>query len=50
MSQNRQSEKDHLQAKNDYEVNLKAELEIMQLHEKFNELRDFSWVNLVRMQ
>jgi uncharacterized membrane protein len=50
MSQNRQSQKDHLQAKNDYEVNLKAELEIMQLHEKFNELRDFSWVDLVRMQ
>jgi uncharacterized membrane protein len=50
MSQNRQSEKDHLQAKNDYEVNLKAELEIMQLHEKFNELRDCSWVDLVRMQ
>ena len=22
----------------------------MQLHEKFNELRDFSWVDLVRMQ
>jgi len=50
MSQNRQSDKDHLQAKNDYEVNLKAELEIMQLHEKFNELRDSSWVDLVRMQ
>jgi uncharacterized membrane protein len=50
MSQNRQSEKDHLQAKNDYEVNLKAELEIMQLHEKFNELRDSSWVELVNMQ
>ena len=50
MSQNRQSEKDHLQAKNDYEVNLKAELEIMQLHEKFNELRDSSWVDLVSMQ
>jgi uncharacterized membrane protein len=49
MSQNRQSEKDHLQAKNDYEVNLKAELEIMQLHEKFNELGDFSWVDLVLM-
>ena len=40
MSQNRKAEKDHLQAKNDYEVNLKAELEIMQLHEKFNGLRD----------
>ena len=50
MSQNRQAEKDHLQAKNDYEVNLKAALEIMQLHEKFNELRDSSWVELVRIQ
>ncbi|MBI1762376.1 MAG: DUF1003 domain-containing protein [Acidobacteria bacterium] len=50
MSQNRQAEKDHQQAKNDYEVNLKAELEIMQLHEKFNELRDSLWVDLVRMQ
>lgn len=50
MSQNRKSEKDHQQAKNDYEVNLKAELEIMQLHEKFNDLRDFSWVELMRLQ
>lgn len=50
MSQNRQAEKDHLQAKNDYEVNLKAELEIMQLHEKFNELRDSLWVDLISMQ
>ena len=50
MSQNRQAEKDHLQAKNDYEVNLKAELEIMQLHHKFNELRDSSWVDLLQMQ
>lgn len=50
MSQNRKDEKDHQQAKNDYEVNLKAELEITQLHEKFDELRDLSWVELVRMQ
>lgn len=50
MSQNRQSEKDHEQAKNDYEVNLKAELEIMQLHEKFNELRDSLLVDLLSMQ
>ncbi|WP_372837967.1 DUF1003 domain-containing protein [Phaeovulum sp.] len=39
MSQNRQSEKDRLAAAHDYEVNLKAELEIMSLHEKFDELR-----------
>lgn len=50
MSQNRHAEKDSLQAKNDYEVNLKAELEIMQLHEKFNELRDQLFVDLMRKQ
>jgi uncharacterized membrane protein len=50
MSQNRQAEKDRLQTKNDYDVDMKAEMEIMQLHEKFNELRDSYWVDLVRMQ
>jgi uncharacterized membrane protein len=50
MSQNRQAEKDRLQSKNDYEVDMKAEMEIMQLHEKFNELRDSYWAELVRMQ
>lgn len=39
MSQNRQSAKDRLQASHDYEVNLKAEIEIMALHEKMDELR-----------
>lgn len=34
MSQNRQAEKDRRMASYDYEVNLKAELEIMALHEK----------------
>jgi uncharacterized membrane protein len=50
MSQNRQAEKDRLQSANDYEVDMKAEMEIMQLHEKFNELRDNYWSDLVRMQ
>lgn len=50
MSQNRQAEKDRLQSKNDYEVDMKAEMEILQLHEKFNELRDSYWADLVRMQ
>lgn len=36
MSQNRQGEKDRLTAQHDYEVNLKAELEIMALHEKMD--------------
>lgn len=34
MSQNRQSEKDRLSQANTYEVNLKTELSIQQLHEK----------------
>jgi len=34
MSQNREASKDRLSAEHDYEVNLKAELEIMALHEK----------------
>ena len=40
MSQNRQSQKDRLTAQHDYEVNLKAELEIMALHEKFDLMRN----------
>lgn len=40
MSQNRQGVKDRLDAAHDYEVNLKAELEILSLHEKLDELRE----------
>ena len=40
MSQNRQAAKDRLDAQNDYEVNLKAEMEIMSLHAKLDELRE----------
>ena len=39
MSQNRQATKDRLAAAHDYEVNLKAEIEIMALHEKLDEIR-----------
>lgn len=39
MSQNRQTSKDRLAAANDYEVNLKAELEIMNLHEILDDIR-----------
>lgn len=38
MSQNRQSAKDRIAAKHDYEVNLRAELEIMRLHAKIDML------------
>lgn len=50
MSQNRQSEKDRLNAEHDYEVNLKAELEIMLLHEKIDLLREGQWGELLTMQ
>ena len=38
MSQNRMAAKDRLDARHDYEVNLKAEIEITQLHAKLDEL------------
>ncbi len=40
MSQNRQATRDRLAAGLDYEINLKAELEIMELHKKIEGLRD----------
>jgi uncharacterized membrane protein len=40
MSQNRQSELDRKHAESDYEVNVKAELEIELLHEKIDMLKD----------
>jgi uncharacterized membrane protein len=39
MSQNRQANRDRVAASLDYEVNLKAELEIMAVHEKLDGLR-----------
>ncbi len=50
MSQNRQSEKDRLNAGHDYEVNLKAELDIMLLHEKMDLLREKQWEELLGIQ
>ena len=50
MSQNRQAVKDRLDAAHDYEVNLKAEMEIETLHQKLDELREKQWAELVEMQ
>lgn len=50
MSQNRSAEKDRRDAEHDYEVNLKAELEIMLLHEKMDLLRETQWGELLAMQ
>ncbi|HEY7641716.1 MAG TPA: DUF1003 domain-containing protein [Steroidobacteraceae bacterium] len=50
MSQNRQSAKDRLAAAHDYEVNLKAELEIMRLHDKLDEVRQQHLAQLLEKQ
>jgi uncharacterized membrane protein len=50
MSQNRQSEKDRMGAEHDYEVNLKAELDIMLLHDKVDLLREKQWEELLAIQ
>ena len=50
MSQNRQEEKDRLRIMHDYQVNLKAELEIRQLHQKLDHLLSNQWERLVEIQ
>ncbi len=50
MSQNRQEAKDRLRAQHDYKINLKAELEVRQLHEKIDHLLKHQWEKLVEIQ
>lgn len=50
MSQNRQEAKDRLRAEHDYQVNLKAELEIRYLHEKLDHLLMNQWQRLLEIQ
>lgn len=50
MSQNRQAAKDRLMAAHDYEVNLKAELEILGLHEKMDDVRQQKLEHLIATQ
>jgi uncharacterized membrane protein len=50
MSQNRQEDRDRLRAEHDYEVNLKAEMEVEQLHQKLDELREKQWNDLLALQ
>jgi uncharacterized membrane protein len=48
MSQNRQSELDRRHAQNDYEINVKAELEIELLHEKIDILKEQEFLALTQ--
>lgn len=50
MSQNRHAEKDRIDAAHDYEVNLKAEIEIMALHDKLDQMRSTELRALIEKQ
>ena len=50
MSQNRQTAKDRLVTSHDYECNLKAEIEIMALHDKIDQLRNDDLKQLIAKQ
>ena len=50
MSQNRQEARDRMRAEHDYQINLKAELEIRILHEKIDHLLMYQWQRLLEIQ
>ena len=50
MSQNRQAHKDRMHANQDYEINLMAEIEIRDLHDKLDSLRFKQWHELWHIQ
>jgi uncharacterized membrane protein len=50
MSQRRQEARDRIRAIRDYQVNLKAELEIQHLHQKLDHLLSRQWERLVEIQ
>ncbi|MCJ2041019.1 DUF1003 domain-containing protein [Methylobacterium sp. J-059] len=50
MSQNRQAERDRIAAGLDYEVNLRAEIEIVSLHDKLDRIRTEQLEDLIRAQ
>jgi uncharacterized membrane protein len=50
MSANRQAAKDRAEAAHDYEINLKAELEVMSLHTKIDQMREEQLDSIVKIQ
>lgn len=50
MSQNRQESRDRLRSEHDYQINLKAEMEIAQLQEKIDYLIKNQWQKLLEIQ
>src|SRR4051812_13547848 len=50
ISQNRQSEKDHVRSDIEYDVNIKAELEVAHLHEKMDRLNEEMLAHFARIE
>ncbi|MBU6299321.1 MAG: DUF1003 domain-containing protein [Alphaproteobacteria bacterium] len=50
IEKNRQEARDRLRAENDYQVNLKAEIEIRALSEKIDQLLHNQWARLLEIQ
>ena len=50
ISQNRQAEKDRIRSNIDYEVNVKAELEVAHLHEKTDRMNESVQARLARLE
>lgn len=50
MSQNRKEAKDRARSEHDYQINLKAEVEIRTLHQKIDHLLTHQWERLVQIQ
>jgi CRP/FNR family cyclic AMP-dependent transcriptional regulator len=50
VSQNRQAEKDRVRADIEYEVNVKAELEVAHLHEKTDRLYESMLARLAKLE
>ena len=50
MSQNRQESRDRARSVHDYQINLKAELEIRQLHQKIDHILSRQWERMMEIQ
>jgi uncharacterized membrane protein len=50
MSQKRQESRDRMRSVNDYQINLKAELEIRHLHQKIDHILSKQWERLIEIQ
>jgi uncharacterized membrane protein len=50
MSQNRQEQRDHLRSEYDFQINLRAEIELRSLHQKVDRLLAHQWTRLEQIR